>query len=222
MDILREEKKLWRKGFRVVACLDEVGRGPLAGPVVACAVVSLKKKKMDSQFRQILKDIKDSKKLTFKKREELYKLLTNHPQIEWATSKASEKVIDKINILEATKTAMKRAVRNLTKKLKNREVSFLIIDGNFRIDSNVHQKSIIKADEKVFSVMAASIIAKVSRDRMMLRYHKKYSCYKFASHKGYPTKLHRQLLKKHGFCKIHRRTFGSVKYLVKKRPSDKT
>ena len=221
MGILREEKKLWRKGLRVVACLDEVGRGPLAGPVVACAVVSLKKKKMDSQFRQILKDIKDSKKLTFKKREELYKLLTNHPQIEWATSRASEKVIDRINILEATKRAMEKAVRNLARKLKRKKVKFLIIDGNFEINLNIPQKSIIKADEKVFSVMAASIIAKVSRDRMMFRYHKKYPCYKFASHKGYPTKLHRQLLEEHGFCKIHRRTFGPVKYLVKKRPSGK-
>lgn len=222
MGVLREEKKLWRKGFRVVACLDESGRGPLAGPVVACAVVSLKKKKMDFQFRQILKDIKDSKKLSFKKREEFYKLLTGHSQIEWAISKTSEKIIDKINILEATKRAMEKAVRNLTRKLKRKKINFLIIDGNFGIDSGIPQKSVIKADEKVFSVMAASIIAKVTRDRMMLRYHKKYPCYGFASHKGYPTKLHRRLLRKHGPCKIHRKTFRPVRYLIKKRPSGKT
>jgi len=216
MDILREEKKLWKKGFKIVACIDEAGRGPLAGPVVACAVVIFRKKKTDTQFRQILKNIKDSKKLTFKKREELYGILTDHPRIEWATSKASEKVIDKINILEATKRAMERAVKNLTKKLKKRKIRFLIIDGNFGINLDTPQKSIVKADEKVFSVMAASIIAKVTRDRIMLRLQKKYPVYEFARHKGYPTKLHCRLLKKHGFCKIHRKTFRPVKYLTKK------
>ena len=212
MDTLKEEKKLWRRGFRTIACLDEVGRGPLAGPVVVCAVVSFRSKKMNSQFLQVLKKIKDSKKLTSKKREEFYKILTNHPQIKWATSQSSEKVIDKINILEATKKAMKRAVKNLTKKLKGRKINFLIIDGNFRIDSGIPQESIIKADEKVFSVMAASIIAKVTRDRIMQRYHKKYPSYEFARHKGYPTKLHFQLLKKYGPCEIHRKTFAPVKF----------
>lgn len=210
MDILREEKKAWKKGFKVVACLDEVGRGPLAGSVVACAVVNLRKKK-DSQFRQILKNIKDSKKLTPRKREEFFNLLTVHPQIGWATGRVSERVIDRINIFEATKIAMERAVKNLNKKLG--KIDFLIIDGNFRINSDIPQKSIVKADEKVFSVMAASIIAKVTRDRMMLRYHKKYPNYELAKHKGYPTKLHCQLLKKHGPCKIHRDSFKPVRYL---------
>jgi len=215
MDILREEKKLWKKGFKVVACLDEAGRGPLAGPVVACAVVKLKKGKTNKRFREIFENIKDSKKLTFKKREEFYELLTSHPQIEWATSRASEKTIDRINIFEATKLTMERAVRNLARKLENKKIDFLIIDGNFGINSAIPQKSIIKADEKVFSVVAASIIAKVSRDRMMLRYHKKYPDYQFVSHKGYPTKLHCRLLKKHGPCKIHRKSFRPVRYLIK-------
>jgi len=221
MDILKEEKKLWRKGFRIIACIDEAGRGPLAASVTACAVAIVKGQKYRFKIPKSLKKIKDSKKLSSKKREEFYKLLTNYPRIEWATSRVSEKVIDKINILEATKIATKRAVKNLEKKLKNRKIDFLIIDGNFGIDSDVPQKSIIKADEKVFSVMVASIIAKVTRDRMMLRYHKKYPCYKFDSHKGYPTKAHCRLLKKNGPCKIHRKTFRPVKYLRKK-PSGKT
>lgn len=211
MDILKEEKKCWRKGFKIIACLDEVGRGPLAGPVVVCALAVLKPK---FKIPKNLKGVKDSKKLSSEKREEFYGILKEHPQIEWATSRVSEGVIDKINILEATKLAMKRAVRSLDKKL-GKKINFLIIDGNFGIDLDIPQKSIIKADGKVFSVISASIIAKVTRDRIMERYHKKYPCYEFASHKGYPTKFHRQSLKKNGPCKIHRNSFGPVKRFVK-------
>jgi len=202
----RQEKKLWKKGYKYVVGLDEAGRGPLSGPVVAAAVV------INSSFKfQVfgLEDLKDSKKLTPKKREEFYKILTNHSAIEWGIGKVSEKVIDKINILEATKLAMKRAIKNLEKK--HRRASFLILDGNFKIDSPIPQKSIIKADEKVFSCACASILAKVYRDRIMRRYHKKYSQYGFAQHKGYPTKQHRKMLKKYGPCKIHRKTFKPVK-----------
>ncbi len=199
----REEKKLRRKGYRVVAGLDESGRGPLAASVVAAAVV------INSSFKfQVLglEDLKDSKKLTPKKREEFYKILTNHPQIKWGIGRVSEKVIDKINILEATKLAMIKAIKKLKRKPK-----FLIIDGNFKLNLPIPQKSIIKADEKVFSCAAASIIAKVYRDRIMRRYHKKYPQYGFDRHKGYPTWQHRKMLKKHGPCKIHRKTFRPVK-----------
>jgi len=197
---LNEERKLWKKGYKRVACLDESGRGPLAAPVVAAAVMINPKSKI-----QNLK-IKDSKKLTAKKREELYKILTKNPGIEWGIAKVSERVIDKINILEATKLAMKRAV----KKLKGKPV-FLILDGKMKLDLPISQKSIIKADEKVFSCAAASIIAKVSRDRIMLRYHKKYPQYGFDKHKGYPTRHHRKMLKKYGPCKIHRKSFKPLK-----------
>jgi len=197
---LNEERKLWKKGYKRVACLDESGRGPLAAPVVAAAVMINPKSKI-----QNLK-IKDSKKLTAKKREELYKILTKNPGIEWGIAKVSERVIDKINILEATKLAMKRAV----KKLKGKPV-FLILDGKMKLDLPISQKSIIKADEKVFSCAAASIIAKVSRDRIMLRYHKKYPQYGFDKHKGYPTRRHRKMLKKYGPCKIHRKSFKPLK-----------
>jgi len=188
----KEENRLWKKGFKVVG-IDEAGRGPLAGPVVACAFCFDKKVS--------LKGINDSKKLSFKQREEVYNRLKNNPNVRWGIGRVSEKVIDKINILEATKLAMKRAMKNL-------DADFLIIDGNFSIKSNVPQKSIIKADEKVYSCSAASIIAKVVRDRMMIRYHKKYPDYGFDKHKGYGTKLHRDSIKRKGFCDIHRKSFN--------------
>ncbi len=205
----QEEKRLWKKGYKYVVGLDEAGRGALCGPVVVAAVI------INSSFKfQVLglEHLKDSKKLTPKKREEFYKILTNHPQVKWGIGRVSEKVIDKINILEATKLAMKRAIKNLKKKY--RRVSFLILDGNFEIDSPIPQKSIVKADEKVFSCACASILAKVYRDRIMRRYHKKYSQYRFDKHKGYPTKQHRKMLRKHGPCKIHRKTFKPVKKML--------
>ncbi len=200
---LKEEKKLWRKGHKRIACLDEAGRGALSGPVVAAAVI-LKPNFNRSRFD--FKHIKDSKKLSPKKREEFYKILTNPPagglQIEWGIGRVSEKVIDRINILQATKLAMKKAIEKLDKK-----PDFLILDGNFKIDLPFPQKSIVKADEKVFSCAAASIIAKVTRDRIMRRYHKKFPSYGFDKHKGYPTKYHIRILKKYGRCGIHRNSF---------------
>lgn len=216
-----EEKKLWRKGYKYVVGLDEAGRGPLSGPVVAAAVViknfqfSISNFQSNSNFQ--LSNIKDSKKLSAKKREEIFEILKEMPEIEWGVGRVSERVIDRINILEATKLAMRRAVNNIKNqkskiKITNQNVksNFLIIDGNFKIPLSIPQKSIIKADEKVFSCACASIIAKVTRDRMMVNYHKKYPQYSFAQHKGYPTKLHRKMLKKHGSCKIHRKTFRLV------------
>jgi len=207
---LKEEKKLWRKGYKRVAGLDESGRGPLAGPVIAAAMRI--KPRLNSKFKHL--QLKDSKKLTPKKREEFYKFLIKNPAIEWGIGRVSEKVIDKINILEATKLAMKKAFKNLNCKLQIancRKVAFLILDGNFKLDLPIPQKSIIKADEKVFSCAAASVIAKVTRDRIMKRYHKKYPRYGFDKHKGYPTRLHRRMLKKYGPCKIHRKSFKPVK-----------
>jgi len=205
---LKEEKKLWKEGYKSVACLDEAGRGPLAGPVVAAAAMI---KDLSCKIR--ISCINDSKKLSAKKRQEFYRVLTVHPGIAWGMGKVSERMIDKINILEATKLAMEKALKGLNRKLKtaNRKIDFLILDGNFKIDSPISQKSIVKADEKVFSCAVASIIAKVTRDRIMERYHKKYPQYGFDRHKGYLTKLHRLLLKRHGCCKIHRKTFRPLK-----------
>jgi len=206
MRYLNEERKLWRKGYKRVACLDESGRGPLAAPVVAAVVMINPKSKI-----QNLK-IKDSKKLTPQKRKELFKILTNHHQIEWGIGRVSEKVIDKINILEATKLAMKRAIEKLKKR-----PDFLILDGKMELKNcKIPQKSIVKADEKVFSCAAASILAKVYRDKIMKGYHQKYPKYGFDRHKGYPTKLHRKMLKKYGPCKIHRKSFKPVAEYSKK------
>jgi ribonuclease HII len=207
---LREEKKLWKKGFKVVVGLDEAGRGSLAGPVVAAAaMVKFKiqnaKCKMKIQNLKLLREIRDSKKLTSQKRKELYRRIVKCPFIKWGIGKVSEKVIDKINILEATKLAMKRAIKNLKKK-----PDFLILDGNFKLDLPILQKSIVKGDEKVLSCAMASIIAKVTRDRIMEKYAKKFPEYGFEKHKGYGTKFHLRMLKKYGPCKIHRRSFFPI------------
>jgi len=218
-----EEKKLWRKGFKIVAGLDEAGRGSLAGPVVAaaCALRNFKfagRRIADSpkgcilNLKSILNDknfklIKDSKLLSAKKREKFYKILTKHPQIEWGIGVVSEKVIDKINILEATKLAMTRAIAKLKTKSAKRKIDFLILDGKMKLNLPIPQKSIVKADVKVFSCAAASIIAKVRRDRIMLKYDKKYPRYGFKKHKGYPTKLHCATIKKIGLCPFHRKSF---------------
>ena len=206
---LNEEKKLWKKGFRVVAGVDEVGRGPLAGPVVAAALCFVPKLGLAKEsFAKPSFRLKDSKQLTPRQREQLYPILTTHPAIEWGIGNVSPKLIDKINIYRATKLAMQKAVQNLQRKLK---IDFLILDGNMKLKTEIPQKAIVKGDEKVFSCAAASIIAKVTRDRIMLRYHKKYPQYGFNKHKGYGTKLHFKMLKKHGPSKIHRRSFRLAK-----------
>jgi len=224
MPNFKEEKKLWKRGYKRVAGLDEAGRGPLAGPVVASAVVITTAKiknpapkgrgspskvgRQISKIKNILSEIKDSKKLAAKKREEFYKILTKNPKIEWGIGVVSEKVIDKINIKNATELAMEKAVSKL-----KREPDFLIIDGkylkNYKLKT-INHKLIVRADEKVFSCAAASIIAKVTRDRIMMGYHKKYPEYRFNSHKGYGTQLHLRMLRKYGPCKIHRKSFAPV------------
>lgn len=197
-----EEKKLWKAGHKSIAGLDEAGRGPLAGPVTAAAVIFNYQFLISNKFLiKQFSNIKDSKKLTEKQREEAYKFLTSHPQIKWGVGIVSEKTIDKINILEASKLAMKKSIQKLG-------ADFLLIDGNFMLEKiKIPQKSIIKGDSKVFSISAASIIAKVTRDRIMEKYHKKYPEYNFLQNKGYPTKAHFASLQKLGACKIHRKTF---------------
>jgi len=203
---LREEKKLIKKGYQVIAGIDEAGRGPVAGPVIAAVVVTKPICEIRGKFEKI-REVRDSKLLTPKKREELYKLITRSDFFNWAVGVVSEKVIDKINILEATKLAMKRAVKKLKPK-----PDFLLLDGNFTLENlDCSQKAIPGGDKKVFLIAAASIIAKVTRDRLMIRYHKKYSQYRFDQHKGYGTKLHFKMLKKHGPCKIHRYSFKPIK-----------
>jgi len=199
---LREEKKLWKEGYKRIACLDEAGRGPLAGPVIAAALMITNSKLELVDFKRL----KDSKKLSQKQREKFYKIITKNKYVEWGIGRVSERMIDKINILEASKLAMKKAIARLKKK-----PDFLILDGKMKLDLPVPQKSIVKADEKVFSCAAASILAKVTRDRIMEKCHKKYPRYVLNKHKGYPTKLHLKILKRYGPSKIHRKSFGPVR-----------
>lgn len=210
---LNEEKKLWKLGYKYVVGLDEAGRGPLAGPVVAAAVMA------DLRFMiKDLRGVRDSKKLSERQREKLYQLIIKNKNIKYGIGECSEKIIDKINIKNAAELAMEKALYNLERKLKNLyyKKTFLIIDGNaiknLKLKS-YNLKLIVGADNKVFSVAAASILAKVTRDRIMQRYHRKYPKYHFDSHKGYPTKEHVKLLKKHGLSRIHRKTFSPCRGL---------
>lgn len=208
---LQEEKKLWKKRYKYVVGLDEAGRGSLAGPVVATAIMIKNPKKIIKNL-VCFKGIKDSKKISAQQREKFYKILTSCSDILWATARVSEKKIDKINILEASKLAMIKATKKL---ISNSQLPiskfFLIIDGNFKLDLIVAQKSIIKADEKIFSCMLAGIISKVTRDRIMKNYAKKFLQYGFDKNKGYPVKKHFLAIKSHNLCLIHRKTFKTNK-----------
>ena len=200
-----KEIKLRKNGYKFIAGIDEVGRGPLAGPVVACAVVI--KLKVKSEKLKVFGGIRDSKQLSERQREKFYEILTNDSHVHYGIGIVSEKIIDKINILQATFLAMKKAVENLKVK-----PDFLLIDGKWTLeDYPISQTAIIKGDKKVFSIAAASIIAKVTRDRMLVKLRQKYPQYGFEKHKGYGTKLHLEMLKKYGPCKIHRKSFKPVK-----------
>lgn len=203
---LNQERKIWRQGFKIIGGLDESGRGPIAGPVTAAALVI---KERDSHLPEALKEVDDSKSLSRNQRERIYEALNDCSKVEWATSRVSSTVIDRVNILEATKLAMERAVDNLEEK-----TDFLMIDGNFKINSPAKQRSFIGGDRQIFSIAAASVIAKVSRDRAMRRYHRKFPGYGFDENKGYPTGLHKKKVREKGPCEIHRKTFEPVSSVV--------
>ena len=204
---LRMKRDLWNyeinardQGYQFVAGVDEAGRGPLAGPVVAAAVVL----PMDV----FLEGLDDSKKISPAKRDELF------PKIQkmiHGIAVVSTKVIDEINILQAARLAMKHAVKKLSS-----DPDLLLIDGNQKIDSSIEQWVIVKGDAKSYSIAAASVLAKVTRDRIMEGYHHLYPQYEFDRHKGYGTQLHRDLIAEHGPSPIHRRTFrGVTQYLTR-------
>ncbi len=200
------------KKQKIIVGVDEVGRGPIAGAVLACALIMFRPTPLllAEEWGESGKLFRDSKKLSAKQRESIHELLKKDPRVEWGIGKVSERVIDKINIFQATKLAMVKAVSALEKKI-GRPADLLLIDGNFGIDISRKQKSIIKGDEKVFLISLASIVAKVERDRLMTRLHKKYPQYGFASHKGYGTKLHRVMIEQHGPCPLHRQSFAPIK-----------
>ena len=181
------------EGFTVVCGVDEAGRGPLAGPVFAGAVIL-----PENYTHEILND---SKKLSEKKRDLVYDDIIRDA-ICWSVGIATEKEIDEINILNATFLAMNRAVDGLSIK-----PDLAFIDGNRYPNTGVKEITIVKGDSKCMSVAAASIIAKVSRDRFMMEMDEKYPEYQFCKHKGYGTKLHYEMIEKYGISEIHRRTF---------------
>ncbi|MDP2928586.1 MAG: ribonuclease HII [Candidatus Omnitrophota bacterium] len=194
--LLLHEKSLSRSGYKTIAGVDEAGRGPLAGPVVAGAVIV-----KDFHFKE---RIDDSKKLTAKKREKAYREIFEKCDV--GIGIVDEKIIDRINIYQATKTAMQIAISNL--KIPP---DYVIVDGKMKITTRCPIKCIIGGDSKSISIAAASIIAKVTRDRMMVEYDKQYPQYEFARHKGYGTKAHIEALKNHGPSPIHRFSFHPIK-----------
>ncbi len=188
------EKKLYSTGLNHIAGIDEAGRGPLAGPVVVGIAIM----KPDS----FIEGVNDSKKISERKREQLYEQITSEA-IDWAVGIVDQKEIDEINILNATKKALHMAISNLKVKPDR-----ILVDALEHIDTyGIPYTSIIKGDAKIYSISAASIIAKVTRDRIMKEYDEIYPEYGFSGHKGYGTAKHIQALKTYGPCSLHRKTF---------------
>lgn len=187
------ERKCRENGFEVIAGVDEAGRGPLAGPVYAAAVILPRD--------TVIKGINDSKKLTEKRREELFDEIAEKA-VAYSVFSVDEKRIDEINILNATFEAMNGAVDGLDVK-----PDYVLIDGNRIKNMTLPHETVVKGDAKSASIAAASILAKVSRDRFICEMAKKYPEYGFEKHKGYGTKAHNEAILKHGPCEIHRRTF---------------
>ena len=187
------EKELMAEGYNIVCGIDEAGRGPLAGPVCAAAVIL----PIDTE----IEGLNDSKKLSEKKRDALFDVV-KEKALAWSIVMVDEKTIDEINILQATLLAMRRAVETLEIK-----PDAALIDGNQKPGLSVEERTVVKGDAKSMSIAAASILAKVSRDRFMLELDEKMPQYCFAKHKGYGTKLHYECLEEFGVSPVHRLTF---------------
>lgn len=188
------EKNLHEKGVKYIAGIDEAGRGPLAGPVVVGVAIM--------KAESFIEGINDSKKISESKREVLYEKITDEA-IAWSTGIINEDEIDEINVLNATKKALTEAISKLSVKPE-----LILVDALEKIDTNsIPYTSIIKGDAKIYSISCASIIAKVTRDRIMRTYGKLYPEYGFESHKGYGTAKHIEAIKQYGLCPIHRRSF---------------
>ena len=191
------ERELCAEGHRIVAGIDEAGRGPLAGPVMAAAVI------LPDGFEHA--ELNDSKLLSARKREAIYEEITLNDSIIWAFASAEVEEIDRINILQATYVAMRRALKGLS-----RIADAALIDGRPVPDFPIPHRALVKGDSRSLSIAAASIVAKVERDRMMIKYAARWPEYGFDSHKGYGTKAHLEALGKHGPCEIHRCSFAPV------------
>jgi len=196
---LEIENKLKAEGYLYIIGIDEAGRGPGAGPVVAAGV------NIPDGFD--ISEINDSKKLTAKKREELFELITT--ECPYGFSMVDNDIIDAINILEATKLAMRNVIYQLN------EAVVALIDGNFKVGNvDIEQMTLIRGDSRAASIAAASIVAKVIRDRHMEKLHKIYPIYGWDRNKGYLTKEHTEAIKTYGPCEYHRKSFGKVKEYV--------
>ena len=200
-DLLAYEKKLYKENITLIAGVDEVGRGPLVGPVVAAAVILPKNYKLEG--------LDDSKKLSEKKREKLFPIIMKDA-IAVGIGEVSAKEIDEINIYEASRKAMMMAIENLSVKPE-----YILVDAMPLFIDTPHE-AIIHGDALSLSIAAASVIAKVTRDNMMIELDKKYPMYGFKKHKGYPTKLHLENLKKYGPLVNYRFTYGPVRDLINK------
>lgn len=188
------ENKLYEQGLKYIAGIDEAGRGPLAGPVVVGVAIM--------KPESFIEGINDSKKISESKREKLYEQITEEA-IDWSVGIVTEKEIDEINILNATKRALEKALDNLKVRPDR-----ILVDALEHIDTKgVPYTSVIKGDAKIYSISAASIIAKVTRDRIMREYDEVYPEYGFAKHKGYGTAAHIKAIKENGPCPLHRKTF---------------
>jgi len=194
------EKDLRAEGYQNIAGIDEVGRGPLAGPVVACACILPQ--------RCIIKGINDSKKITEDVRIRIYNDLISNKDVIYSLAIVEHIIIDQINIHQASLLAMKQAIQNLRIK-----PDYLLFDGKQHPLISIPCIAIPKGDALCVSISAASILAKVTRDRIMDDYHEKYPLYGFDTHKGYGTQKHRKALIEHGPCQIHRKSFDPVKVL---------
>ena len=204
-DRLSFERELWQQGVRFVAGVDEAGRGPLAGPVVAAAVI-LPQVWQDGGFDERLRDLNDSKQLTEAQREAFFAILTAHPDIRHGIATVDAAVIDQINILQATHRAMNEALAQLQPPPEH-----VLVDGNAVKTMRFPQTPLVKGDARSYSIAAASVLAKVTRDRMMLEFAEKFPGYGFAEHKGYGTPQHLAAIAKLGPCAIHRRSFAPLK-----------
>ena len=208
-EIKKIEEELYLKGITSIAGIDEAGRGPLAGPVVVASVIMPR----DS----MIEGVNDSKKVSEKKREKLYDEIIQEA-IAYGVGIISQEEIDKINILNATKEGLTLAIKEMEKDLKEKQRGFekpeiILVDALTKIDTDhIPYRSIIKGDAKSYSIAAASIIAKVTRDRIMREWDEVYPMYGFAKHKGYGTASHIAAIKEYGLCPLHRRSF--VKNIV--------